>query len=170
MDDFLSKPVRLQTLGDMLASWSENLNGADRSGKAAKRGEEFAPPVVGRDAAQSKSELDSQTLLELRELSKATGDDVLRKLVEAFLSELPQRRAALKSALDGGDLLALSRAAHAMKSAAAIGALHYANLCSTVESHALANQRSEALSLARVLLDESDQIPATLRRAAGLNP
>jgi PAS domain S-box-containing protein len=170
MDDFLSKPVRLQTLGDMLASWSENLNGAGHSGKAVKRAEEFAPPTAAHDAAQSKSELDSQTLLELQELSKATGDDVLRKLVEVFLSELPQRLAALKSALDAGDLIALGRAAHAMKSAAAIGALHYASLCSAVESHALANQRFEALSLARVLLDESAKIPAMLRRAAGLSP
>jgi PAS domain S-box-containing protein len=170
MDDFLSKPVRLQTLGDMLASWSENLNGAGHSGKAVKRAEKFAPPAAAHDAAQSKSELDSQTLVELQELSKATGDDVLRKLVEAFLSELPQRLAALKSALDAGDLVALGRAAHAMKSAAAIGALHYANLCSTVESHALANQLSEAISLAQVLIDESAKIPAMLRRAAGLSP
>jgi PAS domain S-box-containing protein len=170
MDDFLSKPVRLRTLGEMLASWSENLNDAGHSGKAAKRAEEFAPPAAAHDAAQSKFELDSQTLLELQELSTATGDDVLRKLVEAFLSELPQRLAALKSALDAGDLVALGRAAHAMKSAAAIGALHYANLCSTVESHALANQLSEALSLARVLIDESAKIPTMLRRAAGLSP
>ena len=57
-----------------------------------------------------------------------------------------------------------------MKSAAAIGALRYANLCGTVESHALANQRSEALALARVLVDESEQLPTLLRRAAGLSP
>ena len=170
MDDFLSKPVRLQRLGDMLASWSENSNGAGRSGNAAKHAEEFAPPSAAHDALHSESELDSQTLLELQELSKATGDDVLRKLVVAFLAELPQRLAALKSALDVGDLLALGRAAHAMKSAAAIGALRYANLCGTVESHALANQRSEALSLARVLIDESAKIPAMLRRAGGLSP
>ena len=170
MDDFLSKPVRLQRLGDMLASWSENSNGAGRSGNAAKHAEEFAPPSAAHDALHSESELDSQTLLELQELSKATGDDVLRKLVVAFLAELPHRLAALKSALDVGDLLALGRAAHAMKSAAAIGALRYANLCGTVESHALANQRSEALSLARVLIDESAKIPDMLRRAGGLSP
>ena len=169
MDDFLSKPVRLQTLEAMLASWSAGLNGV-RSGVAMKTPQEAAPPASAHEAPHSESDLDAQTLSELQELSKATGDNVLRKLVEAFLSELPERRAALKSALEGGDLVALSRAAHAMKSAAAIGALHYANLCSTVESHALTNQRSEALALARVLLDESDQIPAMLRRAAGLSP
>jgi PAS domain S-box-containing protein len=169
MDDFLSKPVRLQTLEAMLASWSTGLNGV-HSRAAIEAPEEPASPAGAQDAAHSESALDAQTLSELQELSKATGDNVLRKLVEAFLSELPERRAALKSALDGGDLLALSRAAHAMKSAAAIGALHYANLCSTVESHALTNQRSEALALARILLDESDQIPALLRRAAGLSP
>jgi hypothetical protein len=39
-----------------------------------------------------------------------------------------------------------------------------------VESHALANQLSEAISLAQVLIDESAKIPAMLRRAAGLSP
>jgi hypothetical protein len=57
-----------------------------------------------------------------------------------------------------------------MKSAAAIGALRYAKLCGTVESHALADNRSTALTLGRMLVDESDQIPAILRRAAGLSP
>src|SRR5262249_32939716 len=139
MDDFLSKPVRLQTLEAMLESWSAGLNGV-RTGGAMKSPEESAPPAAAQDAPHP--ELDPQTLLELQELSKATGDNVLRKLVEAFLSELPERLAALKSALGAGDLVALGRAAHAMKSAAAIGALRYANLCGTVESHALANHRS----------------------------
>jgi CheY-like chemotaxis protein len=169
MDDFLSKPVRLQTLEAMLESWSAGWNGV-RSGVAMKSAEEFAPPASAHEAPDSEPELDSQTLSELRELSKATGDDVLRKLVETFLSELPQRLAALRSALDAGDLVALGRAAHAMKSAAAIGALRYAKLCGTVESHALANQRSEALALARMLVDESGEIPGILRRAAGLSP
>jgi PAS domain S-box-containing protein len=169
MDDFLSKPVRLQTLAAMLESWAAGLNGV-RSGVAQKSPAEFAPPALAHATQHSESELDSQTLFELQELSKATGDNVLRKLVEAFLSELPGRLAALRSALDAGDLAALGRAAHAMKSAAAIGALRYANLCGAVESHALANQRSEALAFARVLVDESDQIPAILRRAAGLSP
>ena len=131
--------------------------------------EESARVVSAHDAPVLESELDSQTLSELQELSSATGENVLRKLVEAFLSEFPQRLAALKSALDADDLVAVGRAAHAMKSAAAIGALRYANLCGTVENHALANQRSEALALARVLVDESDQMPAILRRAAGLS-
>jgi len=169
MDDFLSKPVRLQTLEAMLASWSENLNGGGR-GTALKSTAELVPPASVPGVANPESELDSQTLAELQELSKATGDDVLRKLVEAFLSELPQRLAALRSALDAGDLVAVGRAAHAMKSAAAIGARRYANLCGTVESHALADHRSEALALARVLVEESDQIAEILKRAAGLIP
>jgi HPt (histidine-containing phosphotransfer) domain-containing protein len=153
----------------MLASWSESLNGA-RTGDAKQPAEESTEAVSTHDAPDLESELDPQTLSELQELSSATGENVLRKLVEAFLSELPQRLGALKSALDADDLAALGRAAHAMKSAAAIGALRYANLCGTVENHALANQRSEALALARILVDESDQIPAILRRAAGLSP
>jgi PAS domain S-box-containing protein len=169
MDDFLSKPVRLQTLEAMLESWSADWNGV-RRGVAMKSAEESAPPDSPHHAPHPESELDSQTLSELQELSRATGDDVLRKLVETFLSELPKRLAALKSALDAGDLVALGRAAHAMKSAASIGALRYANLCGTVESHALANQRSEALALARMLVDESGEIPAILRKAAGLSP
>src|SRR5262249_16589567 len=108
MDDFLSKPVRLQTLGAMLASRSGTPNGA-KGGAATKLFEEVARPTSTLDAAHPEPELDGQTLGDLRELSKATGEDVVRKLVEAFLSELPKRLAALRSALETGDLVALGR-------------------------------------------------------------
>jgi len=75
---------------------------------------------------------------------------------------------ALESALLAEDLHALARAAHAMRSAAGMGAMRYANLCAAVERHALRGERSEALSLARTLVAESQRIPGVLRRAAGV--
>src|SRR5262249_13316512 len=99
VDDFLSKPGRLQTLAALRERWSAGMNGV-RSGVAMKSPKESAPPTAVHDGPHPESELDSQTLMELQELSKTTGDNVLRKLVEAFLSELPERLAALKSALD----------------------------------------------------------------------
>ena len=157
MDDFMSKPVRLRTLSAMLSSWSGKSNGAEPADPPAPEGPHLEP------------ELDAATLAELHELSESAGDDVLRKLVEAFVAELPGRVSALQSAIDAGDLQELGRAAHAMRSAAGLGAIRYADLCATVERRAMDNDRPEAISLARTLISESDRVAALLIRAAGMS-
>jgi PAS domain S-box-containing protein len=160
MDDYLSKPVRLQTLAATLDAWSRRW----------ANGEANSVGNTSNDIENSADEdLDGATLAELQDLSDATGDDVLRNLVEAFLSELPHRVAALESALVNADLTALARAAHAMRSAAGLGAMRYANLCAAVERHALNGERSEAISLSRTLIAESGRIPGVLMRAAGVS-
>jgi len=168
MDGFLSKPVRLGTLSATLESWT---------GKSAGGtiGEFLTPPSAAPVWAQSAIEsanlaqdLDPATLDELRQLSKITGSNVLQQLVEAFLAELPQRVAALESALEANDLKALGRAAHAMRSAAGMGATHYASLCAAVEAHALNNDAPGAKALARTLISESVRIPGVLIRAAAM--
>jgi len=164
MDDYLSKPVRLQTLAATLAAWSRRWADGETTPLAA-------PPISSNHVESTlpeDQELDAATIAELQDLSEATGNDVLRNLVEAFLAELPQRVTALESALLAEDLHALARAAHAMRSAAGMGAMRYANLCAAVERHALRGERSEALSLARTLVAESQRIPGVLRRAAGV--
>ena len=161
MDDYLSKPVRLQTLAATLATWSRRW--ADGETTPVEAASDKA-----NNSTQDDQELDAATIAELQDLSEATGDDVLRNLVEAFLSELPLRVAALESALQAEDLHALARAAHAMRSAAGLGAIRYANLCAAVERHAIGGERSEALSLARTLIAESERIPGILMRAAGV--
>ncbi|MGO9604764.1 MAG: PAS domain S-box protein [Candidatus Binataceae bacterium] len=168
MDGFLSKPVRLRTLSATLESWSAEsaypVNGirpagADESVRAVSESDGVA--IMDED-------LDPATLAEIAELSEASGDDVLRRLVEAFLSELPKRISALRSALEANDLAALGRAAHALRSAAGIGATGYANLCAEVESRARRDDRAEAVSLAQVLIRESDRVSGLLMRAAGM--
>jgi len=165
MDDYLSKPVRLQTLSATLALWSRR---GTRRPNPEESAQTSSDPVPG--AARAEQELDPATLADLHDLSEATGEDVLRKLVEAFLSELPRRVTALKAALEAGDLNAVARAAHAMRSAAGLGAIRYANLCAEVERNAVTNNRSEAISLAGTLLTQSDRLPAVLMWAAALNP
>ncbi|MGO9454591.1 MAG: PAS domain S-box protein [Candidatus Binataceae bacterium] len=164
MDGFLSKPVRLGTLAAALESWAEKLPGGAIvvPSRAAPAAAEAAPE------AATAQDLDPTTLDELRQLSKMTGSNVLQQLVEAFLAELPQRVTALESAIEAEDLKALGRAAHAMRSAAGMGATRYAALCAAVEAHAVNNDAPEAKSLARTLISESVRLPAVLMRAAAM--
>jgi PAS domain S-box-containing protein len=160
MDGYLSKPVRLQALSAMLNSWAAK-------SPPARDGEASTPqPAAAADAGPTEPDLDPATLAELAGLSEASGENVVKRLVETFLAELQKRVAALKSALDAGDLKALGRAAHAMRSAAGIGALRYADLCAAVEGRAMENDSPGASSLARSLLSESDRIATVLARAA----
>ncbi len=164
MDAYLSKPVRLQTLAAMLDSWSAKsahpANGDASSAVTATAGISSLSSVAGGQ------DLDPVTLAELRELSRTTGTNVMRQLVEVFLAELPERVSALASALKAGDMVALARAAHAMRSAAGFGAIRYADLCAAVETHARKNDRAQATLLARTLIDESGRITGVLSRAA----
>ena len=161
MDDYLSKPVRLRTLAATLDAWSRRWANGE------------TPPVdpssnFVESFSHEDQELDAATIAELQDLSEATGDNILRNLVEAFLSELPKRVGALESAVVAEDLHALARAAHAMRSAAGLGAMRFANLCAAVERHATRGERSQALSMARTLIAESERIPGVLMRAAGV--
>ena len=164
MDGFLSKPVRLKTLADALDSWVA---------KSAEPGEAKEPAPVevktgSFNGPVNYQELDSGILSELRELSGTTGGDLVRELVEAFLSELPGRVSSLKDALAANDPTAIARAAHAMAGAGGLGARRYAALCNTIEDHALNHELEKATALARALLAEAEVLPATLKQAAGM--
>ncbi len=69
------------------------------------------------------------------ELRDATGDmDFVRELVETFVEEGTSHLAALDAAIAAGDVDALVRPAHTLKSSSAsIGAMRLSELARTIE-------------------------------------
>jgi HPt (histidine-containing phosphotransfer) domain-containing protein len=79
--------------------------------------------------------LDRQRLEFLRQLGPADGWGLLPAVVNAFLDDLPVRRAALRDAVRNGGGQPLAEAAHQLKgSAANIGASAVAELCQQLEA------------------------------------
>ncbi|MBV8717380.1 MAG: PAS domain S-box protein [Chloroflexi bacterium] len=120
MDDYVSKPVRLDDLSAALARCA---------------GATAAPDVEGPPAPEPKPEaLDKATL---ETLPASLRDNLL----SIFFEETASRFEHVRAAVSGGDSTALHKAAHAFKGdAASVGALEVAVLCRELEQRGRAGE------------------------------
>jgi CheY-like chemotaxis protein/HPt (histidine-containing phosphotransfer) domain-containing protein len=111
MDDFIAKPLRLQTLNALLAKWLSPVRS------------KAAPADVRPD-----DELDATRQM--------FGED-FAELAELFLTDTPLRIASLKKAKGDSDAAACAKLAHALcGSCASIGATALAAICRDLEIRA----------------------------------
>ncbi|KAB7783725.1 ATP-binding protein [Methylorubrum populi] len=122
MDGMLAKPFTLAQLGAVLA---QHLTAAG--------GHATQTVPSQRPAAQASEDalLDEPTLANLEEL----GDrDFLARILRLYVAQAPQALAELDAGLASGDALALSRAAHSLKSMSAnIGAVQLKDRAGAIE-------------------------------------
>jgi CheY-like chemotaxis protein len=95
MDDYISKPIDLNRLTDMLAKWGDWLRAA-------------------RDK-NADSPVDHRAIDELR---NALGADAFQTLLDRFWATLPAALAEMRRAAEGGDTAAMKAIAHAQAGAA----------------------------------------------------
>jgi PAS domain S-box-containing protein len=132
MDDYLTKPVRLQLLDATVRKWA--------------RGAAAGIPAPATDAPAPPLAADHP----LRVLEVQGGPRVASEVIDLFLQTTPLRLEEMRGALRGGDARSLGVTAHSLKGAAAqLGARGMADLCSQI----IAVCRTAAPSAARELLD-----------------
>jgi two-component system, sensor histidine kinase and response regulator len=154
MDDFIAKPVALAELADVLDTWAQRI---PRAKAAAANG----------DLAAMARDFDAQKLADIRQLSAASGHNVLAKLIDTFLADLPERLTLMDSAMEREDFESFAAAAFALRgSSTAIGATQLAELCATAEKLAQNGDRSAARASALNLIRYVRSLPEVLRRAA----
>lgn len=96
--------------------------------------------VMGSESAAGVV-LETEPIARLREMGKALGRDVPRRILELYLGDSPTRLATLRRGLAAGDAQAIEQAAHALKgSSANLGAGVLAEHC-----HQLEKQSSHAV-------------------------
>ncbi len=110
--DYLSKPVSISDLGSMLGRWTGPRG--NQRGRAAE---------LSYDSAQIDA------------LIGDLGDiGVVCSILDAFLDMVPQYRASTRQGLERGDQPSIERAAHTLKSTAAmLGAKELAEACQILE-------------------------------------
>ena len=109
MDDFLAKPTRLPDLRRLLARW-------------------LSAPAAAAGEAEAEDELEAT--------QQMFGPD-FAELAQLFLTDTPQRIAALRAAIEARDTQSFARVAHALcGSSASIGATLLAALCRELEIRA----------------------------------
>ncbi|KAM3112332.1 ATP-binding protein [Phormidesmis sp. 146-33] len=123
MDDFLSKPIRVEPLIQALKQCRRQIN-CEEGGGSREEISQPASSILEREALES--------------IQRMLGDDaqeVLSELIDCYLTEAPKLLQAMSDAIAQADSVALRRAAHTLKSSSAsLGAVSLAQLCENVEA------------------------------------
>jgi len=146
MDDFLSKPVEPEALEQKLAKWLQ--------GKKPERDMQEEGPA--------ETVFDGDTLLKRLMGNRSAA----KKIVRAFLDDVPVQLASLKRHLDAADGMAASRQAHALKGAAAnITAARLRALALEVEQAASAGELERTKLLLPRMEEQVERLEAEMRRS-----
>ncbi len=153
MDDYISKPVRLETLAAVLERWAT---------RPAPDGAEAAPPASPEGT--SPGPLDQAQIELLRGLDDGEGA-VLAEIVDQYLAQTVEGRGDLVRVTAQGDAQGLVQVAHKLRGASAnVGAVVLAEICSELE----AQGRSGRLDGTAALVARFDSEFARARDALNL--
>ena len=108
MDDYISKPVSLESLGTVLARW-------------------------GRTMPFTTPRAEDSVLID-REIFETYGPDLMQELLQTFIATVPPRLVVMKQLLAQQQAARLSEEAHTLKGAGLnMGANHFAGICRSIE-------------------------------------
>ncbi|MDB4987548.1 MAG: hybrid sensor histidine kinase/response regulator, partial [Myxococcaceae bacterium] len=152
MDGYITKPATLEQLREAIARLIESPNAAVSA---------VASPGPSEDV------LDRSALAELNVLGG--GDpEFVRELVRMFSEQAPRYLEVARVALDVGDLQAVAKAAHTMKSSSGyLGARRVAELCKQLEQLAKAGDGAAVSRAIEALTAEYDAVRHALTAEVG---
>jgi HPt (histidine-containing phosphotransfer) domain-containing protein len=140
MDDYLSKPFSLEQLERVLRQW--------------------LPAVPAMEP--SEPHIDPKVIESMLVLGGG-GRELLRKMIDLFLQDAPQRVAAIQDGIARGEAQTVAQAAHAFKSSSAnLGAAALAELCKRLEQQARGGSLAGAEALAAAIGEEFAYVAADL--------
>ncbi|QPF73140.1 response regulator [Roseateles sp. DAIF2] len=173
-DDYLPKPFNLGQLRDLLTRRipveNSEITNTGRPGPAegqpAPDGTAMPPQSTPPAAAPAGPLLEPEAIARLRELDPGGSNQLLERVVAAFLKSLDRLLPDLEQARAGGehglDLAAIRHVSHTLKSSSAsLGALKLSQRCAEIETMARQGQ-TEGLD---ILLDGMHDEVALVREA-----
>jgi signal transduction histidine kinase/CheY-like chemotaxis protein/HPt (histidine-containing phosphotransfer) domain-containing protein len=149
MDDYITKPVRLESVAGVLQRWVAPPVAAEGEGEgdgvSSASGSAGAAGVSSQDAAPDLPDpLDPAQLELLRSLDDGEGV-VLSEIINEYIAQTEVGRGELARIAEVGDSRALERAAHSLRGACAnIGATVLADVCAEMESQGRLEQFDES--------------------------
>jgi len=147
MDDYLSKPFRTEQLEEILNHWTKGkteIAGPPRgchdgaacvsSDQQTLGGTKEGTTVEG-DPSLNQNPIDYKALEQIYALQKNGSPDLLKKVIDMFLRDAPERIATIRDAVMSGNATTIQRTAHSLKSSSAtVGAMALSSLCKELES------------------------------------
>jgi CheY-like chemotaxis protein len=148
MDDYLSKPVKMEILGQMLEQWTVSVN------NQADAISENPNTLFQKDDRQV---VDLSILSGFRDWQQPDQPDLVTELIDLFIKDVTQRLLFVQKAVIDGDTSTIKKEAHTVRGAAGnIGAQYMTELCAELEQKA--NQIKEAETLVSLLQNEFKQV------------
>ncbi len=139
MDDYISKPVRQQTLEAMLRKWMTD----DPTAHSPE------PQISNETALETGVEgiLDADAVVILRTALEALPE-AYRDVLNSFLESVPRLHNDIRAAIEANDPKALELAAHSLKSnSATLGAMTLSKLAAEVEDLGRSGKTDKATEL-----------------------
>jgi CheY-like chemotaxis protein len=179
MDDYVSKPIRIEELVKALSKSRPLAAGMNAEGHAAssddgKRAGTSIEQKGGRPGAISSallgtfepaSEMAVLNPVALENLMSALGGefDFLVELIDSFIEDAPQLLTELDQFVKAGDSAGVNRVAHSLKSNGAdFGATTFALLCKDLEMVGRSGRLNGAAKLAAKIVDEYGRVESAL--------
>jgi two-component system, sensor histidine kinase and response regulator len=129
MDDYVPKPVKLETLGAVLQRWASVVEQAG----SERAGAETSSPTAFRDS------LDQDVLATLRSIEQEGDPGFVAELAETFLRDVEIRIGRLREDTHTSEWGSIERTAHSLKgSCSNMGAAKMAAICADLEVAAAA--------------------------------
>jgi PAS domain S-box-containing protein len=163
MDDFLSKPIRVEPLMQVLKRCQPKQSSYTEGGERGVRSEE--------EANQTSSILDPEALASIQRMLGEDALDVLSELIDCYLTEAPKLLQTMSDEIfssypQGGaqaDPTVLRRAAHTLKSSSAsLGAVALAQSCEEMEAIGKGNTSIGSIDKLLQLKAEYEQVKTAL--------
>ena len=154
MDDYVSKPIRVEELVRALSKCQEAVGNGNEMGTGEEVSTKAHPlPTTSSHSPSLKSPtppvLDAQVFRQLREM--VNKDEILVEVVDHYLEEAPQLLRSLTEAVAKEEAVVLQRVAHTLKSTSAmLGATSLSQLCQKLEalSESICSANAPTVSLA----------------------
>ncbi|WP_447969454.1 response regulator [Nitrospira sp. M1] len=166
MDDFLPKPISLETLDDMLRRWTNQEHPRPASTGTAQETESthsMSPPPITSDT-EKQSSVDMHILDELRTLGGEDDPNFLASVIEQFLEDIPRHLEDIRTAIEHHDADSLMKAAHAFKgSCRNVGAKPLADACFALEQVGREGRTEGTLPLLTQLETEELRVQSILQ-------
>ncbi len=166
MDGYLSKPFSVDELFVALKPYEQP--GTADTGSLERTApvrtvSRPAPPLAQQVTAGRASPLNEQALKQIRSLRKPGGPDLLKRIVDLYLTNSRTLVGSLREAVVCSDAAAVAQAAHSLKSSSAnVGAIGLSELCAKMESSAHAGDLESAWTQLERLFEEHERVVLAL--------
>ena len=163
MDDYLSKPLSVQKLKQIMKRWSSFQI------KESHTMLEIREPLdEGKSIQFDGKPFDLDVLDAIQALGGQNDPDFLLRIIQRFIRETQERLETLEKAVSIGDSTLLERTAHSLKgSSGSIGARRMAQLCARLERYGSEGDMHEVTIVLRDINAEYNKTVRVLEGKAG---